>query len=59
MDANKTHGEKASRDLHKNANCYLEQILEATLHETTDVWRGLHPISKATQVRRTRLAEHC
>ena len=37
MDADKTHREKARRELHKNATSYIEQILEATPHETTPV----------------------
>ena len=34
MDTDKKHTEKA-RELHKNAMNYIEQILEATTHETT------------------------
>ena len=30
MDANKTYGEKAWRELHKNAANNIEQVLEAT-----------------------------
>ena len=30
MDANKTDGEKAWRQLHKNASSNIEQVLEAT-----------------------------
>ena len=37
MNAEKTHREKALRELHKNVTNYTEQILEATLHETTAV----------------------
>ena len=37
MDADKTHIEKARWELHKNAMSYIEQILEATLHETAAV----------------------
>ena len=52
MDAYKTHWEKARRELHKNAASYNEQILEATLHEITDV----RPFTsyKTIQVRWTR-----
>ena len=32
MDANKTDGEKAWRQLHKNAASNIEQVLEATAH---------------------------
>ena len=38
MDANNILRENARWELHKNAVCYLEQILEATPHETTAVW---------------------
>ena len=37
MDADETYREKARRELHKNAMSYIEQILEATSHETTVV----------------------
>ena len=37
MDANKTAGEEARRQLHKNATCNLEQVLAATPHKTTTV----------------------
>ena len=37
MDADKTHGEKATWKLQKNATSYIEQILEATSHETAAV----------------------
>ena len=36
MDANKTAGEEARRQLHKNAACNLEQILEATPPQDTN-----------------------
>ena len=29
------YGEKAGRQLHKNAASYIEQVLEATLHKTS------------------------
>ena len=35
MDANKTAGEEARRQLHKNAACNLEQVLATTPHKTT------------------------
>ena len=35
MDAEKTHEEKAKWELRKNATIYIEEILEATPHETT------------------------
>ena len=37
MDANKTTGEEARRQLHKNAACNLEQVLAATSHKTQAV----------------------
>ena len=35
MDANKMAGEKARRQLHKNAASNIEQVLEATPHKAT------------------------
>ena len=58
MDANKTAGEKARRQLHKNATCNLEQVLVATPHKTPTV-QPPAPITKTIQVRRTRHAGHC
>ena len=37
LDANKTAGEKARRQLHKNAASNIEQILEATPHKTPTI----------------------
>ena len=37
MDANKTAGEQARRQLHKNAAHNLEQVLAATPHKTPTV----------------------
>ena len=37
MDANKTAGEEARRQLHKNAACNLEQVLAATPQKTPTV----------------------
>ena len=37
MDANKTAGEEARQQLHKNAACNLEQVLAATPHKTPTV----------------------
>ena len=36
MDANKTAGEEARRQLHKNAACNLEQVLAATHPQDTN-----------------------
>ena len=58
MDANKTAGEEARRQLHKNAACNPEQVLAATPHKTPTV-RPPAPITKTIQVRRTRHAGHC
>ena len=56
MDSNKTAGEEARRQLHKNAAYNLEQVLAATLHKTPTV---RPPVTKTIQVRRTRHAGHC
>ena len=37
MDANKTAGEEARRQLHKNAACNLEQVLATTPHKIPTV----------------------
>ena len=58
MDSNKTAGEEARRQLHKNATCNLEQVLATTPHKTPTV-RPPAPITKTIQVRRTRHAGHC
>ena len=36
MDANKTAGEEARRQLHKNATCNLKQVLAATSSQDTN-----------------------
>ena len=56
MDSNKTAGEEARRQLHKNAASNLEQVLAATPHKTPTV---RPPIMKTIQVRQTRHAGHC
>ena len=58
MDSNKTAGEEARRQLHKNAASNLEQFLAATPHKTPTV-RPPASITKTIQVRRTRHAGHC
>ena len=55
MDANQTAGEETWRQLHKNVESYIEQVLETTPHETPTV-RPLASITKTIQVRRAR---HC
>ena len=37
LDANKTAGEKARRQLHKNAASNIEQVLEATPHKAPTI----------------------
>ena len=37
MDANKTAGEEARRQLHKNATCNLKEVLAAAPHKTPTV----------------------
>ena len=58
MDSNKTAGEEARRQLHKNAVSNLEQVPAATPHKIPTV-RQLPPITKTIQVRGTRHAGHC
>ena len=57
MDANKTAGEEARRQLNKNTACNLEQALAATPHKH-QLYDHLPPITKTIQVRRTRHAGH-
>ena len=59
MDDNKTAGEEARRQLHKNATCNLQQVLAATPHKTPTVRPPTTPITKTFQVRRARHAGHC
>ena len=54
MDSNKTAGEEARRQLHKNAASNFEQV--PTRHQ---LYGHLPPITKTIQVRRTRHAGHC
>ena len=57
MDANKTAGEEARRQLHKNATCNLKSWRQhPTRHQ---LYSHLPPITKTIQVRRTRHAGHC
>ena len=55
LDANKTAGEEARRQLHKNAASNVEQVLAATPHKTTTIIH-LPPITKTIQVSLTRHA---
>ena len=58
LDAYKTAGEEARRQLHKYVASNIEQFLAATLprHQR---YGYLPPIMKTIQVRRTRHAGHC
>ena len=58
MDSNKTAGEEARRQLHKNSASNLEQVLAAT-PTRHQLYGHLPPITKTIQVRRTRHAGHC
>ena len=58
MDANKTAGEEARRQLQKNAASNFEQVLEATPHKQ-QLYGHLPPITKPIKVRQTRHAGHC
>ena len=58
LDANKTAGEEARRQLHKNVASNIEQVLEATPHNAPTI-RPTTPISKTIQARKTRHAVHC
>ena len=58
LDANKTAGEEAIRQLHKNVASNIEQILAATPHNAPTI-RPLPPITKTIRVRRTTHAGHC
>ena len=51
-------GEKAWRQLHKNAASNIEQVLEATLYKVPTI-RHLPPITETIQDRRIRHAGHC
>ena len=56
MDANKTAGEKACRQLYKNAASNTEQVLEAKPHKAAAVVRP--PTTKTNKIRRTRHVGH-
>ena len=46
MDANKTHGEKAWRQLHKNAASNIKQVREVTPHKAAAV----RPLTKLDEL---------
>ena len=56
LDANKTDGEKARRQLHKNATLDKSWRQHPTKHQ---LYGHLPPITKTIQARRTRHAGHC
>ena len=58
LDAYKTVGEKARRQLQNNAASNTEQVQEATPPKH-QLYGHLPPITKTIQVRRTRHAGHC
>ena len=55
IDADKTYKEKASRELHKNVTCYIEQVPEETHHKKQQ-YGHLPPIFKTFQFSRKRHA---
>ena len=57
LDANKTAGEEARRQLHKNVASNIEQVLAITA-QRHQLYSHLPPITKTIQVRRTRHAGH-
>ena len=61
MDSNKTAGEEARRQLHKNAASNLEQVLAATPHKTPTVllWTPTHGRAKAGRPARTNIQQLC
>ena len=58
LDANKTTGEEARQQLHKNAASNIEYVLAATPTKN-QLYGHLPSITKTIQVRRTRHAGHC
>ena len=58
MDTNKTHGEKARLQLHKNVASNIEQVRETAPHKSPAV-RPSTLFTKTIKIRRTRHAGHC
>ena len=50
LDANKTAGEKARRQLHKNAACNIEQVLAATPPQGTNYSATYLPSRKLSKL---------
>ena len=46
LDANKSAGEEARRQLHKNVASNIEQVLAATLHKTPTIRPPTSQLSK-------------
>ena len=46
MDADKRYKEKARWELHEYAMSYIEQIQEATPHETIAIWPLISKVSE-------------
>ena len=59
LDANKTAGEEARRQLHKNVASNIELVLAATPPQGHQLYGHLPHIRKTIQVRRARHAGHC
>ena len=59
LDANKTAGEGARRQLHKNLASNIEQVLAAKPHKAPTIQPPAPPITKTIKVRRTRHVGHC
>ena len=49
MDAHNTNEEKARWELHKDAMCYLEQILEATPPQSSNCTAAYLPSQKPSK----------
>ena len=58
MDANKTYGEKAWRQLHKNAASNIEYFTEAAA-TTQQLYGHQPPITKTIKVRQAKHVGHC
>ena len=50
LDANKTAGEKARRQLHKNTASNIEQVLEATPHNAPTIQSPTPPSRKLSKL---------
>ena len=59
LDANKTAGEEARRQLHKNVASNIKILLMAATSHKHQLYGHLPPNTKTIEVRRTRHAGHC